>query len=448
MSDALFAVSPVDGRYAAVCSPLREYFSEYALIRERVKVEIKYLIALAQLQLPQLQIDSGKFDALRSIYRQFTPADAEQIKQTEKTTNHDVKAVEYFVKEKLEALGLHKAKEFVHFGLTSQDINNTATPMLVRHGIAEVMLPALTDVLNKIESQAQDWNNISLLAHTHGQPASPTRLGKEMKVFSERLRAQLEMLKSIPHSAKFGGATGNFNAHAVAYPAVDWISFADDFVNSLGLTRTTYTTQIEPYDNLAALFDNLKRINNILLDLCRDVWTYISMNYFSQTVKTGEIGSSAMPHKVNPIDFENAEGNLGIANALFEHLSAKLPVSRLQRDLTDSTVLRNTGVPFAHTLIALKSLLKGLNKILPNTQVISADLNSHAVVIAEAIQTILRREGYPNPYEALKDLTRGKENITLQDIHQFINTLQVSDAVKAELLKITPENYTGVNLSD
>ncbi|HPA30816.1 MAG TPA: adenylosuccinate lyase, partial [Bacteroidia bacterium] len=422
--------------------------SEYALIRERVKVEIKYLIALAQLQLPQLQIDSGKFDALRSIYRQFTPADAEQIKQTEKTTNHDVKAVEYFVKEKLEALGLHKAKEFVHFGLTSQDINNTATPMLVRHGIAEVMLPALTDVLNKIESQAQDWNNISLLAHTHGQPASPTRLGKEMKVFSERLRAQLEMLKSIPHSAKFGGATGNFNAHAVAYPAVDWISFADDFVNSLGLTRTTYTTQIEPYDNLAALFDNLKRINNILLDLCRDVWSYISMNYFSQTVKTGEIGSSAMPHKVNPIDFENAEGNLGIANALFEHLSAKLPVSRLQRDLTDSTVLRNTGVPFAHTLIALKSLLKGLNKILPNTQVISADLNSHAVVIAEAIQTILRREGYPNPYEALKDLTRGKENITLQDIHQFINTLQVSDAVKAELLKITPENYTGVNLSD
>ena len=448
MSDALFAVSPVDGRYAAVCSPLREYFSEYALIRERVKVEIKYLIALAQLQLPQLQIDSGKFDALRSIYRQFTPADAEQIKQTEKTTNHDVKAVEYFVKEKLEALGLHKAKEFVHFGLTSQDINNTATPMLVRHGIAEVMLPALTDVLNKIESQAQDWNNISLLAHTHGQPASPTRLGKEMKVFSERLRAQLEMLKSIPHSAKFGGATGNFNAHAVAYPAVDWISFADDFVNSLGLTRTTHTTQIEPYYNLAALFDNLKRINNILLDLCRDVWTYISMNYFSQTVKTGEIGSSAMPHKVNPIDFENAEGNLGIANALFEHLSAKLPVSRLQRDLTDSTVLRNTGVPFAHTLIALKSLLKGLNKILPNTQVISADLNSHAVVIAEAIQTILRREGYPNPYEALKDLTRGKENITLQDIHQFINTLQVSDAVKAELLKITPENYTGVNLSD
>lgn len=448
MSDALFAVSPVDGRYAAVCSPLREYFSEYALIRERVKVEIKYLIALAQLQLPQLQIDSGKFDALRSIYRQFTPADAEQIKQTEKTTNHDVKAVEYFVKEKLEALGLHKAKEFVHFGLTSQDINNTATPMLVRHGIAEVMLPALTDVLNKIESQAQDWNNISLLAHTHGQPASPTRLGKEMKVFSERLRAQLEMLKSIPHSAKFGGATGNFNAHAVAYPAVDWISFADDFVSSLGLTRTAYTTQIEPYDNLAALFDNLKRINNILLDLCRDVWSYISMNYFSQTVKAGEIGSSAMPHKVNPIDFENAEGNLGIANALFEHLSAKLPVSRLQRDLTDSTVLRNTGVPFAHTLIALKSLLKGLNKILPNTQVISADLNSHAVVIAEAIQTILRREGYPNPYEALKDLTRGKENITLQDIHQFINTLQVSDTIKAELLKITPENYTGVNLSD
>lgn len=448
MSDALFAVSPVDGRYAAVCSPLKEYFSEYALIRERVKVEVKYLIALAQLQLPQLQIDSGKFEALRNIYRQFTPADAAQIKQTEKTTNHDVKAVEYFVKEKLETLGLHIAKEFVHFGLTSQDINNTATPMLVRHGIADVILPALTDVLNKIESQAQEWNNISLLAHTHGQPASPTRLGKEMKVFSERLRSQLEMLKAIPHSAKFGGATGNFNAHAVAYPAVDWISFADDFVTSLGLTRTTFTTQIEPYDNLAALFDNLKRINNILLDLCRDVWSYISMNYFSQTVKAGEIGSSAMPHKVNPIDFENAEGNLGIANALFEHLSAKLPVSRLQRDLTDSTVLRNTGVPFAHTLIALKSLLKGLNKISPNTQVIAADLNRHAVVIAEAIQTILRREGYPNPYEALKDLTRGKENITLQDIHQFINTLQVGDAVKAELLKITPENYTGVNWSD
>ena len=448
MSDALFAVSPVDGRYAAVCSPLKEYFSEYALIRERVKVEVKYLIALAQLQLPQLHIDSGKFEALRNIYRQFTPADAAQIKQTEKTTNHDVKAVEYFVKEKLETLGLNNAKEFVHFGLTSQDINNTATPMLVRHGIAEVMLPALTDVLNKFESQAQEWNNISLLAHTHGQPASPTRLGKEMKVFSERLRSQLDMLKSIPHSAKFGGATGNFNAHAVAYPAVDWISFADDFVNSLGLTRTTFTTQIEPYDNLSALFDNLKRINNILLDLCRDVWSYISMNYFSQTVKAGEIGSSAMPHKVNPIDFENAEGNLGIANALFEHLSAKLPISRLQRDLTDSTVLRNTGVPFAHTLIALKSLLKGLNKISPNTQVISADLNRHAVVIAEGIQTILRREGYPNPYEALKDLTRGKENITLQDIHQFINTLQVGDTVKAELLKITPENYTGVNWSD
>ena len=424
MSDALFAVSPVDGRYAAVCSPLREYFSEYALIRERVKVEVKYLIALSQLQLPQLQIDAGKFDALRSIYRQFTPADTEQIKQTEKTTNHDVKAVEYFVKEKLEALGLHKAKEFVHFGLTSQDINNTATPMLVRHGIAEVMLPALTDVINKIESQALEWKNISLLAHT------------------------LTILKETPNSAKFGGATGNFNAHAVAYPAVDWITFADDFVNSLGLTRTAYTTQIEPYDNLAALFDNLKRINNILLDLCRDVWSYISMNYFSQTVKAGEIGSSAMPHKVNPIDFENAEGNLGIANALFEHLSAKLPVSRLQRDLTDSTVLRNTGVPFAHTLIALKSLLKGLNKIIPNTQVISADLNRHAVVIAEALQTILRREGYPNPYEVLKDLTRGKENITLQDIHQFIGTLQVGDAVKAELLNITPENYTGVNLSN
>lgn len=442
---SLLAISPVDGRYATVTQPLTDYFSEYALIRERVKVEVRYLIALSQIPLPQLKIDVKHFDALRAIYRNFTVEDAEWVKKAEKTTNHDVKAVEYFVKEKLDKLGLSEVKEFVHFGLTSQDINNTAMPLLTKHSLSEVMLPALTDVEQKLMTFSQNWKDIPMLAHTHGQPASPTLLGKEIRVFSERLKNQVDLLKTVVHSAKFGGATGNFNAHHVAYPEINWPAFADNFVSSLGLTRTTCTTQIEPYDNAATLFDNLKRINTILIDLCRDVWAYISMNYFSQTIAANETGSSAMPHKVNPIDFENAEGNFGIANAWFEFLAAKLPVSRLQRDLTDSTVLRNTGVPFAHTLIALKSLLKGLNKISPNEKVLNDDLNNNAAVIAEAIQTILRREGFKNPYETLKELTRKNEHITLEKIHDFIQSLQVDDRVKKELLQITPQNYTGIH---
>jgi adenylosuccinate lyase len=445
MPNELLAISPIDGRYANACSSLSEYFSEYALIRERVKVEVKYLLALAQLHLPQLKIDVQHFDALRNIYRNFSLADAEHIKATEKLTNHDVKAVEYFVKEKLEQTGLSDIKEFVHFGLTSQDINNTAMPRLIHHAIVEVMLPSLNQILDLLNLKAAEWKNIAMLAHTHGQPASPTRLGKEIKVFSERLHQQLALLKTIPYSAKFGGATGNFNAHVVAYPQIDWIAFGNRFVESLGLQRNLFTTQIEPYDNLAALFDNFKRINTILLDLCKDIWTYISMNYFTQSVSINEVGSSAMPHKVNPIDFENAEGNLGIANALFEHLSAKLPVSRLQRDLTDSTVLRSTGVPFAHTLIALKSILRGLHKIHPNTTHIETHLNQNVVVIAEAIQTILRRDGYKNPYEALKSLTRGNSSISLDDIHRFIQQLDVSEGTKTELLAITPQSYTGIN---
>jgi adenylosuccinate lyase len=442
---SLQAISPIDGRYRNTCEPLASYFSESALIRERVKVEIKYLIALAQLDLPQLKINADKFEALRAIYRSFSDADAEQIKSTEKITNHDVKAVEYFVKEKLEVLGLNDAKEFVHFGLTSQDINNTAIPLLTKHALAEILLPSITDVLTKLNDLSITYSGVSMLAHTHGQPASPTVLGKEIFVFHERLRLQIELLKQLPHTAKFGGATGNFNAHHVAYPATDWQKFADAFVDSLGLTRSHFTTQIEHYDFTAALFDNLKRINTILLDLCRDMWTYISMNYFTQSIAKNEVGSSAMPHKVNPIDFENAEGNLGIANAMFEHLSAKLPVSRMQRDLTDSTVLRNVGVPFAHTLIALKSLLKGLSKIKANTVMIEQDLNDNVAVVAEAIQTILRRENYPNPYEALKALTRTSEKLTQATLQAFIGELKVSAVVKEELLKITPHNYTGVN---
>ncbi|MBS1765261.1 MAG: adenylosuccinate lyase [Bacteroidetes bacterium] len=447
MTNSLLAISPVDGRYAHISQPLSAYFSEYALIRERVKVEVRYLIALSQIPLPQLSIDVKHFDALRAIYRNFTIEDAEKVKQTEKTTNHDVKAVEYFVKEKLDEIGLSEVKEFVHFGLTSQDINNTAMPLLTKHGLSEIIFPALTDVEQKLLTLSANWNDIPMLAHTHGQPASPTMLGKEIRVFYERIKSQISMLKTVIHSAKFGGATGNFNAHHVAYPDIDWASFADNFVESLGLTRTSYTTQIEPYDNAATLFDNLKRINTILIDLCRDVWTYISMNYFSQTISANETGSSAMPHKVNPIDFENAEGNFGIANAWFEFLAAKLPVSRLQRDLTDSTVLRNTGVPFAHTLIALKSLQKGLNKISPNEKVLNDDLNNNTAVIAEAIQTILRREGFKNPYETLKELTRKNEHITLEKIHAFINTLAVDEKIKKELLLITPQNYTGVQPS-
>lgn len=443
--DSLNAISPIDGRYRKVCEPLANYFSESALIRERVKVEIKYLIALSQLNLSQLNIESGKFEDLRNIYRNFSEADAIKIKETEKTTNHDVKAVEYFVKEKLDQLGLGAAKEFVHFGLTSQDINNTAFPLLTKHALAEVILPSLTDVQKKLQALSSEYSNIPMLARTHGQPASPTMLGKEIFVFCERLRLQTEALKEIPHAAKFGGATGNLNAHCVAYPSTDWPKFADEFVESLGLTRSHFTTQIEHYDFAAAMFDNLKRINTILLDLCRDVWMYISINYFSQTIAKNEVGSSAMPHKVNPIDFENAEGNLGIANALFEHLSAKLPLSRLQRDLTDSTVLRNIGVPFAHTLIALNSILKGLNKITANTSAIEKDLNDNYAVVAEAIQTILRREGYPNPYEALKELTRTGEKITQASLQKFISELKVSAEIKAELMKITPFNYTGIN---
>lgn len=442
---SLQAISPIDGRYRNTCEPLAAYFSESALIRERVKVEIKYLIALAQLDLPQLKISADKFEALRSIYRNFSDADTEHIKSTEKITNHDVKAVEYFVKEKLEALGLNDAKEFVHFGLTSQDINNTAIPLLTKHALAEILLPSITDVLTRLNDMSIEYSEVSMLAHTHGQPASPTVLGKEIFVFHERLRLQIELLKQLPHTAKFGGATGNFNAHYVAYPTIDWQKFADMFVDSLGLTRSHFTTQIEHYDFTAALFDNLKRINTILIDLCRDVWTYISMNYFTQSIAKNEVGSSAMPHKVNPIDFENAEGNLGIANALFEHLAAKLPVSRMQRDLTDSTVLRNVGVPFAHTLIALKSLLKGLSKIKANTKAIEQDLNDNVAVVAEAIQTILRRENYPNPYEALKALTRTSEKLTQATLQTFIGELNVSAAIKEELLKITPHNYTGVN---
>lgn len=443
----LSAISPVDGRYRRVTAPLAAYFSEFALIRYRVEVEVEYFIALAELPVPQL---AGKLTedhkvALRKLYQHFSESDAQQIKDTEKVTNHDVKAVEYFIKDALDKTGLENLKEFVHFGLTSQDINNTAIPLSIKRALLEQYLPQLHAIIEQISQFAQEWKDIPLLARTHGQPASPTRLGKELQVFAERLQVQQQQLNVIPFSAKFGGATGNFNAHHVAYPGTNWHSFGNHFVNEiLGLSRSQTTTQIEHYDNLAALFDCLKRINTILIDLCRDMWTYISMDYFKQKVNKNEVGSSAMPHKVNPIDFENAEGNFGIANAIFEHLSAKLPISRLQRDLTDSTVLRNVGVPLAHVAISFASLQKGLNKLLLHESKIKEDLDNNWAVVAEAIQTILRRENYPQPYEALKALTRGADRIDGTVIQHFISTLQVSDAVKAELQKITPYNYTGI----
>lgn len=440
------AVSPVDGRYHKQTESLAYYFSEAAFINYRVFVEIEYFIALCEIPLPGLEtFDHERFDEVRAISSDFSFKDAYEVKEIEKVTNHDVKAVEYYIKKKFDKLKLKEFKEFIHFGLTSQDINNTAVPYATRLAFEEILMPQLIDALKKIEARAKEWADIPMLARTHGQPASPTRLGKEITVFAERLNEQMALLGTIPFSAKFGGATGNFNAHHVAYPDIDWVAFGNDFVsNKLGLERQQTTTQIEHYDMLAALFDNLKRINTILIDLNRDMWTYISMDYFKQKIKEGEVGSSAMPHKVNPIDFENSEGNLGVANALFTHLAQDLPVSRLQRDLTDSTVLRNIGMPFAHTMIALKSLIKGLNKLEVNKAKIHADLEDNWVVVAEAIQTILRREGIPNPYEMLKDLTRVNKKIDKEAIHNFIDGLKVSKEIKEELKKITPHNYTGV----
>lgn len=442
----LTAISPVDGRYRKLTEKLADYFSEAALIKYRILVEVEYFIALCELPLPQLQgFDKALYPLLRNIYKNFSEADANKIKEIEKTTNHDVKAVEYFIKEKFDTLKLKEQKEFIHFGLTSQDINNTAIPFSLKEAMNECLLPVFEEVVTILSAYAIEWKDVSMLARTHGQPASPTRLGKEIQVFVVRLQNQISQLKSVPYSAKFGGATGNMNAHHVAYPQIDWLKFATDFVNSsLALSRSYPTTQIEHYDNFAAFCDALKRINNILIGLDRDVWTYISMDYFKQKIKEGEIGSSAMPHKVNPIDFENSEGNLGIANAILEHLSAKLPISRLQRDLTDSTVLRNVGVPLAHSLIAYKSLIKGLNKLILNKASIDKDLENNWVVVSEAIQTVLRREGYEKPYEALKELTRTNLKITKQSIAEFIDKLNVSEKVKAELKNISPENYTGI----
>jgi adenylosuccinate lyase len=444
--NALTAVSSVDGRYAGKTAPLRAFFSEFALIKYRVHVEVEYFIALCQLPLPQLEsFDHDLFPKLRDLVKHFNMQDAEWIKTAERTTNHDVKAVEYFLKEKFDQLGLDTYKEFIHFGLTSQDINNTATPLMLKKGVQEVILPLLEEVVEKLSDLAEEWKDIPMLAKTHGQPASPTRLGKEIQVFVIRLRKQMELLDQVPYSAKFGGATGNMNAHHVAYPDFEWNEFAFTFVeNYLGLERSFPTTQIEHYDNLAAVFDGFKRINTILLDLSKDVWQYVAMNYFKQKIKAGEVGSSAMPHKVNPIDFENAEGNLGIANALLEHLAAKLPISRLQRDLTDSTVLRVIGVPLAHMLISLESLQKGLNKLELNRAAIDADLEENWAVVAEAIQTILRREGFPKPYEALRDLTRTNTKITQESIGTFVDGLPISDELKGELKAISPFNYTGI----
>jgi adenylosuccinate lyase len=443
--NTLNAIAPIDGRYFPITQTLAPYFSEFGLIRYRVRVEVEYFIALTG-TLPELKKVFGKHDlALRKLFESLSETDALAIKEIEKTTNHDVKAVEYFIKNKFDELGLGEFKEFIHFGLTSQDVNNTAIPLSLKEFMNAEMLPALHRHVSLLNSLADQWSEIAMLARTHGQPASPTRLGKEIRVFAERIAKQLELLKSIPHSAKFGGATGNFNAHHVTYPEIDWKKFGDEFVNkNLGLSRSNPTTQIEHYDNLAALFDGLKRINTIFIDFSRDVWQYISMNYFKQKIKAGEIGSSAMPHKVNPIDFENAEGNLGLANAIFEHLSAKLPISRLQRDLTDSTVLRNIGVPLAHTFLALKSIEKGIGKLELNKAAIDKDLEDNWAVVAEAIQTILRRENYPNPYEALKSLTRKNEKVTKKDIEEFIDTLQVSASVKNRLKSITPFTYTGI----
>lgn len=444
---ALTAISPVDGRYRSQLNLLAPYFSEFGLIRYRVRVEIEYFLFLAEKGIFKLP-ESVNPEALQDIWKNFSEQDGERIKNIEKTTNHDVKAVEYFLKQKLKELGAGESVEWVHFGLTSQDVNNTATPLLWKEALQEQYLSLIEKTMEVLRTMAQNWQGIPMLAKTHGQPASPTTLGKEWMVFVERLQGQISQLKNIPFSAKFGGATGNFNAHCVAFPARDWVAFGNEFVQQkLGLKRMQYTTQIEHYDNLAAQFDALKRINTILIDFCRDVWTYISMEYFKQKIKKDEVGSSAMPHKVNPIDFENAEGNLGIANALYEHLSAKLPVSRLQRDLTDSTVLRNIGVPLAHSFLALKSLEKGLNKLLLNPQKLNEDLEHNWAVVAEAIQTVLRRENYPQPYEALKALTRGKSRIAKEDIHRFIENLGIPEALKEELQKITPQNYTGVRFN-
>lgn len=442
----LTAISPVDGRYRTKSEAYAAFFSEYALIRYRVLVEVEYFIALCEIPLKQLeQVPTDVFPKLRSVYQNFTEADAQRIKEIEKTTNHDVKAVEYFLKEKFDAFRLDQFKEFIHFGLTSQDINNTSIPLSIKEALKSVYFPEMDQLLQVLNHLADEWRDISMLAKTHGQPASPTRLGKEIMVYVSRLNQQIDFLKAVPCSAKFGGATGNYNAHTVAYPAIDWKKFGNSFVaEKLGLEREQWTTQISNYDNMAAQFDALKRINTILIDLCRDIWTYVSMEYFKQKIKAGEIGSSAMPHKVNPIDFENAEGNLAIANALFEFLSAKLPVSLLQRDLTDSTVLRNVGVPFAHTMIATQSILKGLEKLLLNEIAIYKDLDNTWAVVAEGIQTILRREAYPAPYEALKALTRTNEGITEKSIRDFIETLDVEDTVKEELRRITPRNYTGI----
>ena len=442
----LTAISPVDGRYRNKAENLAAYFSEYALIKYRVQVEIEYFITLAE-YLPQLNnlATVENKEALRKIYKEFSLEDATRIKEIESVTNHDVKAVEYFIKEKFDLLALQDYKEFIHFGLTSQDINNTSVPLSIKDALNEVYYPGIQEVIDMLKKYAEEWSNVSMLAKTHGQPASPSRLGKEIMVFVYRLEQQVALLKAIPVSAKFGGATGNFNAHHVAYPQYDWKAFGNKFVNEvLGLSREEWTTQISNYDNLAAIFDGLKRVNTILIDLNRDFWQYISMEYFKQKIKAGEVGSSAMPHKVNPIDFENAEGNLGMANAILEHLATKLPISRLQRDLTDSTVLRNVGVPLAHIEIAFKSLTKGLGKLLLNENALYRDLDNCWAVVAEGIQTILRREGYPKPYEALKALTRTNEGITEKSISDFIGTLQVSDAVKAELKAITPHNYTGI----
>lgn len=443
--ESLNAITPIDGRYRRQVEELSSYFSEAALIRYRVKVEVEYFIALCQLPLPQLKdTDPDSFEAMRNIYRNFSTEDAKEVKEIEKTTNHDVKAVEYFLKRYFEALGLDKHKEFIHFGLTSQDINNTSVPLSLKDCHTNSLLPKLQEVLAIIDDKAEQWKKIPMLAHTHGQPASPTSLGKEMKVFAYRLQEQLKYFENIPFAAKFGGATGNFNAHNIAFPQYNWVEFANKFCSSLGLKRSLFTTQIENYDNLAAYFDNLRRLNIILIDFCRDMWQYISMEYFKQKIKEGEVGSSAMPHKVNPIDFENAEGNLGMANAVLTHLSMKMPISRLQRDLTDSTVSRNIGVPIAHTLIALNSIIKGMNKIILNNAALEQDLENNWAVVAEALQTILRSLDYPNPYETLKALTRTNSKITKETISQFIDTLDVDEKTKQRMKAITPSNYVGV----
>ena len=443
---ALNAISPVDGRYQSKTKELSSYYSEAALIKYRLRVEVEYFISLCELPLPQLEnFDAKLYEPLRKIYLEFSDDDAQEVKEIESITNHDVKAVEYFLKERFDRLKISEYKEFIHFALTSQDINNTATPLLIKESVEDIFLPNYLQMMEKLIELKDEWANIPLLARTHGQAASPTLLGKEIMVFIERLERQMGLLNMVPFSAKFGGATGNFNAHHIAYPEVDWVAFSNEFVEeTLGLDRSQVTTQIEHYDNLAALFDNFKRINTILIDLSRDIWTYISMNYFKQKIKKGEVGSSAMPHKVNPIDFENAEGNLGIANAIYEHLSAKLPISRLQRDLTDSTVLRNVGVPMAHSILGFKSILKGLNKLILNEEAIRSDLDDNWAVVAEAIQTILRKEGYPKPYEALKALTRTNGLIEQPTLSNFIDTLQISDELKAYLKSITPFNYTGI----